>query len=103
MSDLIQLGQHPDADQLNAFVEHALPAHEREQTLAHLAGCAECREIVALSLPPLEEAPVVEADSVAKAGFGKWFSGWPLGVDRRSGSGSTGGSRNSSAKHSGRE
>ena len=53
MSDLTQFGQHPDADQLTAFVEHALPPHEREQTLAHLATCEHCRAVVALSLPPL--------------------------------------------------
>ncbi len=52
MSELLQAGQHPDADQLNAFVEHTLPAHEQQQTLAHLAVCPACRQIVALSLPP---------------------------------------------------
>lgn len=58
MSDLLQTGHHPDADQLSAFVEHALPQHEREQTLAHLAICPACRQIVALSLPPAAESPV---------------------------------------------
>lgn len=63
MSDLLQ---HPDADQLNAFVEHTLPAHERQQTLAHLAECAACREVVALSLPPMAHPEVMRAP---------WFAG----------------------------
>ena len=74
MSELIQSGQHPDADQLSAFVEHALPAHEREQTLAHLATCADCRAIVALSLPPLDEAPVLQPEPAHRP----WLSGWNL-------------------------
>ena len=57
MSKHLQSGQHPDADQISAFVDHALPAHEREQMLAHLAECADCRETVAFSLPPMESAP----------------------------------------------
>ena len=74
MSKLIQSGQHPDADQLSAFVEHALPAHEREQTLAHLAICADCRAIVALSLPPLDEAPALQPEPARR----RWLSGWNL-------------------------
>jgi hypothetical protein len=60
MSELLQAGQHPDADQLNAFVEHTLPVHQQQQTLAHLAICPDCRQIVALSLPPGDESPVFE-------------------------------------------
>ncbi len=78
MSDTLQLGQHPDADQLSAFAEQALPAHERERTLAHLANCAACREIVALSLPPLEASPIAVPGPVLSPGFGGWFSGWRL-------------------------
>lgn len=48
-------GTHPDADQLSAFMEQALPAHEREDVLAHLAVCRDCRETVAMALPPAEE------------------------------------------------
>ena len=62
MSELFQAGQHPDADQLNAFVEHALPAHEQQQTLAHLALCPHCRQIVALSLPPGDESPILSPE-----------------------------------------
>ena len=74
MSELIQSGQHPDADQLSAFVEQALPAYEREQTLAHLADCADCRAIVALSLPPLDEEPALQPEPARRP----WLSGWNL-------------------------
>ena len=57
MSELLQSGQHPDADQLSAFLEHALPAHEQEETLAHLAICPHCRSIVALSMPTADPLP----------------------------------------------
>jgi Carboxypeptidase regulatory-like domain/Putative zinc-finger len=60
MSEILQAGQHPDADQLNAFIEHTLPAHEQQQTLAHLADCPACRQIVALSLPPADTSPALE-------------------------------------------
>ena len=58
MSKHLQSGQHPDADQVSAFVDHALPAHEREEMLAHLAECTDCRETVALSLPAIESSPM---------------------------------------------
>jgi hypothetical protein len=74
MSELLQSGHHPDADQLNAFVEHTLPPHEQQQTLAHLAICADCRAIISLSLPPVDESPAVQAEPVRK----RWFSGWNL-------------------------
>ena len=74
MSDLLQSGQHPDADQLNAFVEHVLPAHEREETLAHLAVCPHCRSIVALSLPSVEETAMPRPEPVRRP----WLSGWNL-------------------------
>lgn len=74
MSELLQSGRHPDADQLSAFIEHALPAHEYQQTLAHLADCADCRTIVSLSLPPVDESPVLQAKPVRSS----WFSGWNL-------------------------
>jgi len=64
MSELLQAGQHPDADQLNAFVEHTLPEHEQQQTLAHLAVCPACRQIVALSLPPGDESPILQPETV---------------------------------------
>jgi hypothetical protein len=80
-------GVHPDADQLSAFVEHALPAHERNDVLAHLAGCRDCRETVAMALPPVE---VFERAAVAAAAVmvaperttapkrRPWFSRWTV-------------------------
>lgn len=45
-------GEHPDANLLAAFTEGRLLGREREDVLAHLAACAECREIVALAAAP---------------------------------------------------
>ncbi|HEY2845778.1 MAG TPA: zf-HC2 domain-containing protein, partial [Bryobacteraceae bacterium] len=45
------LGPHPGADTLTAFAEDALGRPERQQTLAHLAECADCREILYLAQP----------------------------------------------------
>src|ERR1039457_6324405 len=80
MSDLHQSGLHPDADQLNAFVEHALPPHERERTLAHLAGCPACRAVVSLSLPPAAEAAHPHAAPVRRPWFLGWNLAWPVAV-----------------------
>ncbi len=74
MSEILQPGHHPDADQLSAFIEHTLPAHEYQQTLAHLADCPHCRSVVSLSLPPVDESPVLQAKEVRRS----WFSGWNL-------------------------
>ena len=76
MSELLQAGQHPDADQLNAFVEHALPAHEQQQTLAHLAVCPACRQIVALSLPAADQSPIPEPEPVRHRWFPRWHPAW---------------------------
>jgi hypothetical protein len=46
-------GPHPDADTLASFVENALGRPERQQTLAHLAECSDCREILYLAQPDL--------------------------------------------------
>lgn len=43
--------EHPDANLLTAYVEKTLTAGERTRVLDHLAECAECREVVALTLP----------------------------------------------------
>jgi hypothetical protein len=61
MSDYPQPGLHPDADTLNAFVEEALPEHERLACLAHFAECAECRQVVFLTQEPFPpELPKTE-------------------------------------------
>ena len=57
---------HPDADLLTAFAEQALSAGERENVLQHLARCGDCRELIALALPPAEfgAAPIaIETDA----------------------------------------
>ncbi len=79
MSELLQSGHHadpvhPDADQLSAFAEQALSAHEYQETLAHLAQCSHCRGIVALALPPVDETP----QPLLAAPRRSWFSGWNL-------------------------
>jgi hypothetical protein len=50
--------QHPDADLLAAFSEQVLSASEREGVLDHLALCENCRDAIALTLPPGEAAAV---------------------------------------------
>jgi len=74
MSEHLQSGYHPDADQISAFVEHALPAHEREQMLDHLAACEECRAVVEMSLPEVEEPE--PARSLHTAARKSWWSNW---------------------------
>jgi Putative zinc-finger len=54
---------HPDADLLNGFQEGSLRAGERRRILEHLAGCDQCRAVLALAsdvdLPlSVEPAPV---------------------------------------------
>src|SRR5882724_3737228 len=62
-------GEHPEAEQLNAFAENALAAQERESVLAHLAACEDCREIVGLAVEARPEgAPLVKP---ARDGF-RW-------------------------------
>ena len=68
-------GPHPDADLLTAFAERSATPAEREQVLAHLATCTECREVVALAAPeavPLEQPVLVSRRS-------RWM---PVGVFR---------------------
>jgi putative zinc finger protein len=62
-------GDHPEAEQLNAFAERALTESERSAVIAHLAGCANCREIVHLAAEARTEgAPVAKP---ARHGF-RW-------------------------------
>lgn len=62
---------HPVPDLLTAFAEQALPGPERDAVLEHLARCGECREVVALALPPAES---VEADAKTRPGRPGWLS-----------------------------
>jgi|HubBroStandDraft_2_1064218.scaffolds.fasta_scaffold53718_1 hypothetical protein len=47
---------HPDADLLTAFAEQVLPGSERNAMLVHLALCGDCRHVLALALPNMEDA-----------------------------------------------
>jgi len=58
---------HPDADLLTAFAEQSLAGAERDHIVEHLARCGDCREVVALALPPqLEPQPAAHLS-------GYWF------------------------------
>jgi len=89
------MGHHPDADQLSAFLEQALPAHERDDVLTHLAICPDCRETVAMSmsatevqeqgmaaeserLAALAQPEVIAAAAPAGPKRLRWFGGWAV-------------------------
>jgi len=57
----IPRSDHPDADVLTAFAEQSLPNSERSLVMEHLARCGDCREVLALALPEMEEAVEVAA------------------------------------------
>jgi len=63
-------GPHPDPDLLTAFAEQSLSGRDRNLVLAHLAQCAECREVVVLSTPLSEAVPQPSTTST------RWL-GWP--------------------------
>ena len=60
---------HPEADLLTAFAEQALSATERDGVLEHLALCGDCREAVALALPPADivTAPIAAETEAVRA------------------------------------
>jgi len=64
------VGEHPDADLLTAFVEQGLPERERRAVFAHLAQCADCRDVVSLATPLLDVPSQVVP-------VGKTWLGWP--------------------------
>jgi Photosynthesis system II assembly factor YCF48/Putative zinc-finger len=66
-------GSHPDADLLTAFVEGALSQREREQLLSHLAACADCRDVVALSTPEFVDQPELQV-AATPAPQKKWWN-----------------------------
>lgn len=67
---------HLDADSVNAFVEGALPEHERALCLAHLAECARCRDIVFLA----QDVPVSPATPIPIpiSTHRRWFQPIPI-------------------------
>jgi hypothetical protein len=52
-------GSHPDSDVLTAFAEGRLLQREREEVFAHLASCADCRELLSVA-SEAQEKPVTE-------------------------------------------
>jgi hypothetical protein len=79
MSETLHPGSHPDADQLSAFAEHVLPDHERLETLAHLAECAGCRQIVFLAQHAQEaESPLPRALPGSAGWWKNWHVLWPI-------------------------
>jgi hypothetical protein len=73
---------HPDANVLAAFAEQSLAPAERAAMLDHLVLCEECRELLAVSVPPMEAVPQVVAPEPAipakatekPTGLRLWFS-----------------------------
>ena len=66
-----QAVKHFDANLLAAFVEKTLTARERTEVLNHLAQCADCREVVALTVPA--EVEVAQATRLAaRRGWSVW-------------------------------
>ncbi|HYK51449.1 MAG TPA: zf-HC2 domain-containing protein, partial [Terriglobales bacterium] len=64
-------GVHPDPDLLTAFAEKSLNQRERAQVLQHLGQCADCRNVVSLSMPEADLAPsTIPAKS-------RWLT-WPV-------------------------
>lgn len=66
---------HPDANLLAAFTEKSLLPPEQRQILEHLAGCAECRDVVAHAQPEEVLQRVAVAAAAAVPVRGSWFSG----------------------------
>jgi len=67
-----QLGGHPDADLLTAFAEHSIGDRERAQVMQHLANCGDCREVIRLAQPQIENVIVRHS-----SGPIAWLS-WPV-------------------------
>lgn len=59
--------EHPSADLLNGFLEHALGADENARVTTHLAACADCREIVFLAGTAVEDEQQVAVAARAVA------------------------------------
>jgi hypothetical protein len=82
MNPTPQLDLHPDADSLNAFVEQALAAPEREQVFAHLAACSRCRQVIYLAQQAAADAEAAAPASVPAVRSatqpGAWFTSWRL-------------------------
>jgi len=69
----IPAGPHPDPDLLTAFAEQALSARERIPVLDHLARCGQCREVVALAIPPTQSPALVSGKDTTNVRKAPWF------------------------------
>jgi photosynthesis system II assembly factor YCF48-like protein/putative zinc finger protein len=58
---------HPSADALTAFVEQSLPQRESQHVTAHLAQCADCREVVFLANSAVEEQELLAVPVKSRA------------------------------------
>ena len=78
MNTTSQLDLHPDAEILSAFVEQVLGAPEREQVLAHLAGCSRCRQVIFLAQQATADAevPAARPATQPRAWFWNWRLAW---------------------------
>jgi Putative zinc-finger len=70
--------EHPSADVLNAFVEHALTDGDKRSVADHLASCAECRDIVFLASSAAEEAIDGQESEAAARVTPRW--NWKHGI-----------------------
>ena len=85
MNPILQPDVHPDAESLSAFVERALPQQERAQIVAHLGGCARCREVVFLAQAAAEAdaaplAAVMTKSHPAKSSWTSWGTNWRIAL-----------------------
>ncbi len=60
-------GGHPDADEIAAFLESALPAPARLSLVEHFADCNDCRGILSKAIVLNSDVPVANADIAAPA------------------------------------
>ena len=66
--------EHPDADELNAFAEGALPPAARQRYLSHFADCDDCRKLVsqlAVTTGAGVEARIPASEPVAESWWKK--------------------------------
>lgn len=75
---MIQPETHPDAEILTAFAEQLVTETEREEILAHMAGCNRCRQVVFLAQQAIDaEKPAQSVgDTSDRKPFTSWFTAW---------------------------
>lgn len=76
---MTKLTEHPDANLLAAFMEHALSGAERMSVLGHLADCARCREIVFLAQEAAGKEAAQQAAVKPVKVRARWMS-WSVAV-----------------------